>query len=220
MSSMSTVLKQVKRCFSNNEARLRIGTAIRTIPEEYKTFFTSKKVLNDSIYDPKLKLILHLNGTVLMPPSTNPTDDKVLLVEGVKEVDKFLCRLRILMKWGHFYWRLSDLSALRLEPQRVIKPEENFECQDIEMKIHWQMKVDGDSFFINDKINLKSLYQVQYQRLFPNKTFQKETILYTGISRYVFSGTSGFCKEFHVERVEPKISKSKMDWKWRIAAYE
>lgn len=218
---MSTVLKQFKRCFSNDEVRLRIGTAIRTIPEEYKTFFTGKKALTESLYDPKLKLILHLNGTVLMPPpsSTNPTDEKVLLVEGVKEVEKFLCRLRILMKWGHFYWRLSDLSALRLEPQRVIKPEA-VEGQDIEMKIHWQMKVDGDdAFFINDKINLKSLYQVQYQRFFPVESSQKlGLILYTGISRYVFSGTSGFCKEFHVERIEPKMSKSKMEWKWRIAA--
>lgn len=218
---MSTVLKQFKRCFSNDEVRLRIGTAIRTIPEEYKTFFTGKKALTESLYDPKLKLILHLNGTVLMPPpsSTNPTDEKVLLVEGVKEVEKFLCRLRILMKWGHFYWRLSDLSALRLEPQRVIKPEA-VEGQDIEMKIHWQMKVDGDdAFFINDNINLKSLYQVQYQRFFPVESSQKlGLILYTGISRYVFSGTSGFCKEFHVERIEPKMSKSKMEWKWRIAA--
>lgn len=215
---MFAVSKLFKRCFSDQEVKMRIGTAIRTIPEEYKTFFISKKVLNESIYDPKLKLFLHLNGTVLMPQSSSVTDDKVLLVEGAREVEKFLTRLRVLMKWGHFYWRLSDLSALRLEPQRVIKLSE-LTCEDVEMKIHWQIKVNSDAFYIKENVNLRSLLQVQYQRFFPSSTTQvgPPTILYTGISRYVFSGRSGFCTEFHVERIEPKISKSKIEWKWRIA---
>jgi hypothetical protein len=223
---MTTLLKQFKRCFSDNEARLRIGSAVRTIPEEFGNFFKSKKVLNDSVYDSKLKLFLHLNGTVLLPPSLPPSssneEGKVLLVEGKKDTDNFLDRLRVLIKWGHLYWRLSDLSALKLEPQRVIKPE-SFKGGDVEMKIHWQMKVDGDAYFIEGPVSLKSLYQVQYQRFFPaDKPPQArtQTVLYTGINRYIFSGRTGLCKELHVDRIEPKISKNILEWKWkwRIAA--
>ena len=215
------MLTQFTRRFSTNETKLRIGKAIRTIPEEYKTFFNSNKILLDeSIYDPKLKLFLHLNETVLPPPPSG--DDKILLVEGVREVDKFLGRLRMIMKWGHFYWRLSDLSALKLEPVRVIKPTEYDEMA-MELKVYWQLKVDGDAFFINDEINFKSLIKVQRQRFFPitdRYPANPPYSLYTGINRYVFDGESGMCKEFHVERIEPKISKSKIEWKWRTAACE
>lgn len=222
---MTKLLKQFKRLFSESEgeARLRIGSGMRKIPEEYENFFKSKKELNEMVYDSKLKLFLYLNGTVLLPPSSPNEEGKVLLVEGKKDVENFLDRLRVLMKWGHFYWRLSDLSALKLEPQRIIKPE-SFKDGDVEMKIHWKMKVDGDAYFIEGPVTLKSLYQVQYQRLFPadNKPSQArtQTVLFTGINRYIFSGRSGLCKELHVDRIEPKISKSILEWKWkwRIAA--
>lgn len=215
---------QVYKRFYNS---LRIGKAIRTIPEEYKSFFTSKNILTDPIYDPKLKLILHLNETIQFPPpvTNSITDETVLLAEGVKEANKFLGRLRFLMKWGHFYWRLSDLSALRLEPQRIIKPtkfEGDDDDGDVEMKVHWQLKVDKNdgAVLIEDAINLKSFAQIQFQRFFPSSprppAKHEPIVQYTGISRYVFSGRSGLCTEFHVERIEPKISKSKIEWKWRL----
>ena len=220
--SFFLVAKMAKRFFSSNEARMRIGRAVRRIPEEYENFFISKKVLNEeAIYDPGLKLFLHLNGTIEESSQSSSNDDKVLLVEGRREVEKFLTRLRLLLKWGHFYWRISDFSALKLVPQRVIKPEFFGAADgrdDVEMKIHWQMKVNGRAYFIKENVNLKSLYQVQYHRFFGNSELENDsTILYSGISRYVFSGTNGFCKEFHVERIEPKISKSKLDWRWRVA---
>lgn len=212
---------------------MNIGRAIRRIPEEYKGFFWTKKTpeIIGPEFDDKLKLILHLEPT---DPSTSKKhfeDDLVLLSEGKKDVNEFLGRLKFLLKWGHFVWRLSDLSALHLEPTRVVKPDEPAEQEQsfYEMKVHWRLKVvkDAGLCFIDGKetkMSFKSLCQVQYHRLrdlFPSQQKQNDqipkkdtVILYTGISRYVFSGQTGLCKEWHVERIEPKISGVDLQ-KWR-----
>lgn len=215
---------------------MNIGRAIRKIPEEYKGFFWTKKKTPELIgpeFDDKLKLILHLEASDTSAKA--PVDDLVLLSEGRREVNEFLGRLRFLLKWGHFVWRLSDLSALHLEPTRVIKPEEEESEQlqgqisKYEMKVHWRLKVvkDSESCFIDGKetkTSLRSLCQVQYyrvrdlllsQRQRERGTLQSKdsVILYTGISRYVFSGQTGLCTEWHVERIEPKVTG--VDLKWR-----
>lgn len=205
---MLTTLR--RRFYSNLEANLRIGNAIRQIPEEYRTFFNPKKKMaldDEAVYDPKLKLFLHLNEISQL---NGGGDDKILTVEGVKQVDKFLCRLRILLKWGHFYWRLSDLSALKLEPFRIIKPVGSTEeSRAVEVKIYWQLKVNGNGFYNDGKMNMKSILRVQQERFFPTNKPSSDSalILYTGTSRYVFNRLTGLCSEIHLDRIEPKLSK-------------
>lgn len=227
----------------NNEARLKIGRAITAIPEEYKEFFYKKNKKktgegeNEIIgpeYDDKLKLILHVE-TKSKGVKENFNEDLVLLSEGRKDVHDFLGRLRVLLKWGHFMWRLSDLSALHLEATRVIPPVELEDSpgmvqNDVEMKVHWRLKVVKDEGLVyidgkETKMNLKSLWLVQYHRLRDllhnnplgiGKT--REMVIYTGISRYVFSARNGLCKEWHVERIEPKITG--VDLKWRVPILE
>lgn len=204
-----------RRLFSTEIPPLaRIGRALLRIPEEYKTFFHQNPEIHE-IYDPNMKLILHLEGDVVSAP------EKVLEIAGRSEIFLIIGRLKLLLKWGHFFWRLSDLSALNLEAIRVIRPAMETAVKGrVEMKIYWQLKVRGSGIVFVDgedtKMNLKSLFQVQLHRFQlssrPAKTHN--TILYTGISRYVFETQSGFCTELHVERVEPKISG--IDWKWRM----
>lgn len=209
-----------KRLLSSTNSLLRIGKSVRMIPEEYDTPFFSfmRNIENKEIYSPKLKLFLHLNEGGVLP------SDRILLVEGLREVDNFVGRLRFLLKWGHFFWRLSDLKGLRLEPVRIVKPSDAaVNNNNFELKIHWQLKVNqtGQLFYIDGKSNkmtLPNLLRVQFHRLFPTNlpasSNPKSFILYTGINRYVFDESSGFCKELHVERIEPKISG--IDWKWRL----
>lgn len=112
----------------------------------------------------------------------------------------------------------------------------------VEMRVHWELKVllnkeDGNFVFIDGKetkMSLRSLLNVQLARLRSNinnntttssSTFSKnigststhQKILFTGINRYVFDCTTGFCRELHVERVEPKIDRK--EWKWRTATW-
>ncbi len=207
-----------------NSPLLRIGKSIRTIPEDYKTFFNTKnrELFREETYSPKVKMVLHLNEGIL------PTD-RLLLIEGLGEVNGFSNRFRFLLKWGHFVWRLSDLRAVQLTPTRVIKPEGD--SGSLEMKVHWQLKVastlEGCKVLYADgeqiKISLGSLLQVQYHRFFPkpitstseSTTAASARVLYTGITRYVFDKSNGLCREVHVERVEPRISG--VEWKWRVA---
>ena len=203
----------------------RIGKALVTIPEEYKTFLVQKPEIVD-IYAPNLKLILH-SDAVTGPDTPR---DKLLEITGRAEIFRTIERMKMLLKWGHFYWRLSDLSALKLDPIRVIRPALESDARaksSVEMKIYWQLKVrrggpglpsilfiDGE----DTKMSVKSVLQVQLQRLRlidppvvpPSRP---DAVLYSGICRYVFDTHSGFCTEVHVERVEPKISA--IDWKWR-----
>ena len=208
-----------RRLFSTERTQphLRIGNSIRTIPDGFKTFFESKEIFNEESFGSNLKLTFRLDGE----------EEKLLLVEGRGEVNKFTDRLRFLLKWGHFVWRVSDLSAVRLEPTRIIKPS-NMDSDIINLKIHWQLKVAMSNcpFYIDGKrikMSLPNLLQVQYHRLFPlfsnhRNNPKDDHILFTGINRYSFDKESGMCRELHVERIEPRIGG--IEWKWRIAKGE
>lgn len=120
------------------------------------------------------------------------------------------------------------MRALKLKPIRVVKPVDNSDVGNLEMKVHWQLKISPhhkSSFFYIDgetvKLNLFTLLQVQYHRFISPQSIHPlptDRILYTGISRYVFEGTSGLCREIHVERIEPRISG--VEWKWQVAKGE
>lgn len=205
-----------RRLFSTEITPLtRIGRALIRIPEEYKTFFNTKQPETPDIYDPNMKLLVHLEGD----------PEKVLEIAGRQEVFSILERMKVLMKWGHFYWRLSDLSGLNLDTIRVIRPSVEIanKSGSVEMKVYWQLKVRRNGAVFIDgkdtKMTLKSLLQVQLHRLqlLNSEPASKphDTILYTGISRYVFDTQNGYCTELHVERVEPKIRG--IDWKWKMS---
>lgn len=210
----------IRRSFSTEITPLiRIGKAVTSISEEYKSFF-NKPPPSKEFYSPNLKFILHLDSTAV----ADPQNDKVLQLNGREEIFSILERMKMLMKWGHFYWRLSDLSALKLDPIRVVRPPSASASEPrVEMKIYWQLKIEGRSVvFIDGKereMSMKSLIQVQLQRFrlldSAASASNTNTILYSGITRYVFDTQSGVCTEMHVERVEPKISG--IDWKWRMS---
>ena len=219
----------VRRLFSTEITPLmRIGRSLLNIPDEYKMFFTRKQPEITEIYSPNLKFIVHLESTIALP-STQPDlhqPERIFELTGLEEIFDILERLKTLIKWGHFYWRLSDYSALKLDPIRVIRPTTSLESEksSVEMKIYWQLKVvEGENVIFIDgkerKMSLKSLLQVQLQRFqnhsTPNPQNNTTTILYTGITRYIFDTQSGYCTELHVERVEPKISG--IDWKLRMS---
>lgn len=210
----------IGRSFSTEITPLmRIGKALTIIPEEYKAFFNKTSPAKE-FYSPNLKFILHLDSTAV----ADPQSDKVLQLTGREEIFSILNRMKMLMKWGHFYWRLSDLSALKLDPIRVVRPPSASASETrVEMKIYWQLKIEGRSVVFIDgkerKMSLKSFIQVQLQRfrLLDSAGAASNTniILYSGITRYVFDTQSGLCTEMHVERIEPKISG--IDWKWRMS---
>jgi hypothetical protein len=187
------------------EALLRIGSSIQRIPTDYDDFFDRpcRSIISAESYDPiKFRLFLHLNSAL-------PTE-----IEGKGEVSTFLCRLRFLMKWGHFFWRLSDLSVLQFVPIRVIKPLDFSTSGPVELKIHWQLQLllNEGIFWIDGtekKMSLVALLKVQYYRLFGYKHRQPFSVppkvLYTGINRYCFDADTGYCTELHVERIEPLL---------------
>ena len=83
----------------------------------------------------------------------------------------------------------------------------------VEMKIYWQLKIEGRSVVFIDgkerKMSMKSFIQVQLQRfrLLDSAAAASNTniILYSGTTRYVLIRKVD-CTEMHVERIEPKIN--------------
>lgn len=221
------------------KANLRIGRAVRNIPEDYRHFFTrpGSDVIDFSPYDPNCKLILHVENiltssttssaststSLLSPTTTAALLPEALEIEGKRAMRLFLWRIRFLWKWGHLFWILSDWQALKMEPIRIINPTTRLKHQN-ELKIYWQLSVDPTrAVFINKKISLKSLYKVQMARIFGDHHHHsshhtitdRETItsppiiLMSGLNRYIFDLKTGYCTELHIDSVEPKIDRSK-----------
>ena len=176
---------------TDKEALLKIGRSIRNIPEDYRHFFTrpGPSVIDETPYDGNLKFIVHLNEGLMgtSPELSEKLKLNFLVIEGKRRVALCLWRLRWMMKWGHFFWRLSDLNFVKIEAVRVIKPHKldlemknNFSGDDsaeeigkIEMRIYWELKVlmnrDDENFvYIDGKetlMNFRSLLSVQMARL-------------------------------------------------------
>ena len=207
----------------NNEARIRIGRTIRNLPSDYLHFFTrpAPEVIDFSAYAPRnFRLSINLKNSLRaeLPPLL-----EVIEIDGKERFRRFVGRARWVLVWGHYFWRLSDLSRLQLEPVKLVQSEGS-----LDVSVYWRLKVELDERvkFVSGCLDWKSAWSVQSARIKRlMKSFaveeQQETnslVLFSGINRYVFDGESGYVRSLTIDRIEPKLDRSK--WKRRSWWFE
>lgn len=254
-SSTFTFFKILKHFSTktDKEALLRIGRSVRNIPEDYRHFFTrpGPTVIDETPYDANLKFIVHLNEGLMgnSPELSEKLKLNFLVVEGKRRVGMFLWRLRWMMKWGHFFWRLSDLNFVKIEAVRVIKPHKldlemnnNFSGDDgveeigkIEMRVYWELKVlinrDDENFvYIDGKetlMNFRSLLSVQMARLrsLINKVETDNNTSLFRDQKILFTGINRYVFDTttgHCRELHVERVEPPIDqreWKWRTVGW-
>lgn len=216
---------------SLESARVKIGRAIRNIPLDYLNFFTrpAPHVIDLHPYHPEqFKLVLHLDQLLHGKTDASETE-RLFEIGGVANLAAFTRRLRFLTLWGHFFWRVPALSALQVEVTRVVLQPPSMSNADLPdrviMRLYWQLKSCEP---VSEEYTWRTLFAVQIERLQrligwsrPNAS-STPTVLYTGISRYIFDGKDGWCRELHIERLEPRLSGSQFgkqkQWLAQLAA--
>ncbi len=209
----------------NNEARIRIGRTIRNLPNDYHHFFTrpSPEVIDFSAYTPRnFRLSINLKDSLR---AELPALLEVIEIDGRERFRRFVGRARWVLLWGHYYWRLSDLRRLRLEPVKLVQLEEG----SLEVSVYWRLRVELDERvkFVSGQLDWRAAWSVQFARLKHLLSVAEQAhpqpqpqslVLFEGINRYVFEGESGLVRSLTVDRVQPKLDRTK--WKWRSWWFE
>lgn len=212
----------------NNEARIRIGRTVRNLPSDYHHFFTrpAPEVIDFSPYAPRnFRLNVNLKNTLMaeFPPLLETIE-----IDGRERFKRFAARARWALLWGHYFWRLSDLSRLRLEPVKLVQAD----AGQLEVSVYWRLKVelDGQVQFISGPMDCKSAWAVQSARIkgllrstldgssSSSATATEGLVLFSGVNRYVFDSESGYVRSLTIDRIEPKLDRSQ--WKWRSGWFE
>lgn len=203
----------------SNEVRIRIGRSIRNIPNDYHHFFTrpAPEIIDFSGFAPRLfRLTINLRNSLKseIPPLLDCIE-----IDGRERFRRFLGRVRWVVLWGHYFWRLSDLSRLRLEPISLIQTE-----GELEAVVNWRLNASLDEGvkFISGPLTWKSAWEVQSVRIkrmlsehygTDTSSATKNIVLFSGINRYIFDPQTGFISHLIIDRIEPKLDRSQ--WKWR-----
>jgi hypothetical protein len=232
------LLLRTFRAFSTqNEARLRLGRSIRNIPLDYLNFFTrpAPEVIDLAPYDPlDFQLVLHADQLLeaagsgsLLPEGSS----SVFTIHGVAGLAHFCRRTRWLVRWGHYFWRLPDSRALNVAVTRLVVHPPGLVAANADlperviMRVYWSLQSLEP---VREVMGFGDLLQVQAERAKraigvsrPPASPNPPQVLYSGISRYVFEGSSGLCKELHIERLEPPLSckqaRKQQNWLLELA---